>query len=238
MAVWKGIWAKAQQCSNIFDKFLCFVLPPGWDPINGGEYPLVDSTPYSALKYDSSLPWSLTGYLVVWFTFSLGFGIFLVRMTHSMTLLGNVLLFLYVLGSIFSLGALSDRNPRSVAYEMIRLFHAPFVLYVLGSAYKFDDWIVWNATVLTALASIVSVAALIAHGDVFVQETEKQRSERVWIREAGRNFTKALQNDVEEQDYKKNGFEEPWASKRARSIASPKMSSRRKTRSPVGENGH
>lgn len=197
LTVWRGIIAKTRLCKNWVDKVLCFVLPPGWNPETPGvEYPLVDSTPYSALKYDSHLPWTLTCYLVTWFTFALSLGILLVRSVNQMTLLGTSLLFAYVFFSLFSLGALSDRNPRSVVYEFIRLAHTPFAVYVLGHYFGYANDTVLNSTLMTAVLCATSAFMLIAHGQLFIVESAAQRSQRVWIREAGRAFTQLLTDNT------------------------------------------
>jgi hypothetical protein len=193
LVVWKGIGAKTKTTRNWIDKALCFVLPPGWDPVSGGEYPLVDSTPYSALKYDSSLPWTMTFYLLGWFIITLGLGILQVRTYHSFSLVANALLFANVFGGLCSLGALSDRNPRSVLFELLRLFHVPFVIYGVGTILDQDRVLVMNATIVVSVLAVISSFILLAHGNIFVHESSDERAKRVWIREAGRTFTETLE---------------------------------------------
>jgi hypothetical protein len=109
-----------------------------------------------------------------------------------MSLLGCSLLFFYIVWCLFSLGALSDLNPRAVVYDLVRLVHTPFVVYMLGTFFAFPTSTVINATILTTLISTISAFILVAHGNIFVEESSEERSKRVWIREAGRGFSKTL----------------------------------------------
>lgn len=192
LRVWKEIWAKTKKCSSIVDKCLCFVMPPGWNPETRGEYPLSDTTPYSALKYDSQLPWFMCFYTFFWFVLTIGVGVLTVTFPSKIppTLLYPV--FAYIVLSLTAIGSLSDRSRYAVLLELVKLILTPFITYwalitlnIELYGYPLERWVG-----AMALISISSIFIVLGHTNYFVPETQIQRDQRVWIREHGRKFTR------------------------------------------------
>lgn len=191
LRVWKEIMKKTEKCTSFVDKILCFIMPPGWDPETRGEYPLSDTTPYSALKYDSHIPWFLSFYSFIWFVINIGTGIILVTFPSKIPNIVLYSLTLFIVYSLFTNGCLLDRNPRAVVYEIIKLLLMPLFVYLTLVNIDFGVPIL-QATFVLSLFSVLCIFIVIAHNGLFVKETELERSSRVWIREVGREFTSSL----------------------------------------------
>ncbi|KJE89086.1 hypothetical protein CAOG_000635 [Capsaspora owczarzaki ATCC 30864] len=137
-AIWRKLAEKASTCSSVTDKIWCFLGPPGWDPKTGGEYPLPDTTPYNAVKYDSRLPTFETAYCGVQYLVSLAVGVVILvahrRFPSYYSVVG--LAALVVLGVTLA-GRLFDRTRQAALLEIFRLLVAVpvtlvFLLYDAG----------------------------------------------------------------------------------------------------------
>lgn len=189
--VWQEIASKAQTCASWKDKLLCFIMPPGWDPVSRGEYPLVDSHPYQALKYDSDLNGMMSIYVLCHFLVTLVSGIYLLQNFRSF---GSVVQLycgiLYCAMSLTSYGLMYDRSSHSISFETCRLLITiPITLYVLPVS-------IWGTSpyVMQGIVSVVvvSLVTLLLNQELFSWhevESDMERQERVWIFEHGRRFT-------------------------------------------------
>ncbi|KAN0029067.1 hypothetical protein ACTFIV_010937 [Dictyostelium citrinum] len=203
---WYKIWKKSKSVKSAWRKFLCFIMPPGWDPITGKEIDLKssylnNSTPFNSLKYDSHLPNKLLNtYLLTWFILTLGLAIYLIRMYNQFTsYLQMIILFSYVIYSLFCFGSLSDLNSNSIYYDSIRLLITPFIFYNLQFSSSFA-YSIFNNTKLPqqsliiyiSILSLISFLILLSHKNYFIIEKSSQKEKRVWIKDIGRDYTNKL----------------------------------------------
>lgn len=207
-AVWRAIFSKAAQCNAFLDKIKCFLMPPGWDPKTGGEFPLVDSTPYSAVKYDSDLPAAMSFYAVLHFVPAMAGGIAILHAWKSMSYPVLFAAIVFVTYSLMCIGRLYDRAPSALRLELLRLLAMasgvawlaprlppqlqvpPAVTVMVANAFDFTLRQVSSRAVLGAAATVLALSAvvLLQNRRLFAAETRRQWEERVWIPEAGRSF--------------------------------------------------
>lgn len=121
--VWRKLYEKSQSCKTIGQKIWCFLGPPGWDPKTNEEYPLPDTTPFNAVKYDSRVSNVMTIYGGFHFMVSLVLGV-VVLIGHKKffpSYWSVLVVTVFVLLGVTSIGKLFDRYRRTVALETLRL---------------------------------------------------------------------------------------------------------------------
>ncbi|KYR02524.1 hypothetical protein DLAC_01368 [Tieghemostelium lacteum] len=204
LSVWSKIIEKTKTCKKWSDKILCFLMPPGWNPIDNSEYPLEDTHPYSADKYDSQLPTFLTGYIVLWFLPTLTLAVYTMLNYQIFSTIFLLVLFSFVMFSLISFGTCTDRSPNSVIYEILRLLVIPVIIYNLPFTitYSIRNEISMSFILIVSyLISTVSILIILSHSYLFISESKPQRYKRVWIKEAGRQFTLNLQKELNQKNF-------------------------------------
>ncbi|KAM9998093.1 hypothetical protein ACTFIY_007757 [Dictyostelium cf. discoideum] len=200
---WFKIWKKSKLVKSPWKKFLCFLMPPGWDPISGKEFDLSssnlkNSTPYNSEKYDSQLPNNLLKfYLLIWFIQTLALSIYLIKINTKFTLIGDYnyyyyfielfILFSYIIYSLFCFGSISDLNPNSIYYDTIRLLLTPLIFYSI-----FNQKLPKSIFVYISIISLISLLILFSNKNYFKFEKSIEKQKRIWIKEIGREFTNKL----------------------------------------------
>ncbi|KAM9980287.1 hypothetical protein ACTFIZ_006538 [Dictyostelium cf. discoideum] len=200
---WFKIWKKSKLVKSPWKKLLCFIMPPGWDPISGKEFDLQssnlkNSTPYNSEKYDSQLPNNLLKfYLLIWFIQTLALSIYLIKMYNQFLIPPNasgdyyfseiIILFCYIIYSLFCFGSISDLNSISIYYDSIRLLLTPLIFYSI-----FKQKLPNSIIIYISIISLISFLILFSNKDYFKFEKSLEKEKRVWIKEIGRDYTNKL----------------------------------------------
>ena len=186
------IFAKARTTPSLWRKFLCFVMPPGWNPADGAEFPLVpDKQPYRDRKYDCALGPVMSAYTALHFLPTLGAGIYVMMGWRAMPALDVVVWAAWLCFSTGVIGKLNDRNTWGVGYEFARLLSLLAVVAVVPPAFV-------TAPVAAGLCAAVAacLAVVLAHRDEFAPESEEERRKKYWIPEVGRGFQNRLNDEA------------------------------------------
>jgi sterol desaturase/sphingolipid hydroxylase (fatty acid hydroxylase superfamily) len=190
LTIWRKIFKKMSSTSSIVDKLKCFVMPPGWDPRSGKEYPLPDTTPWSSEKYDSKLPARLALYVIVHYVIVMAAGIYLLVEYRKMKTY-EMLFAVYaaLIYSLATLGKLYDHHPKFMYYETVRL------VVLATVTWYFFSWVHPQITLIAVIFSVTCWWFVWQNRAVFAPESEAQWRDRVWIRVAGREFTEKLRQE-------------------------------------------
>ena len=100
---------------------------------------------------------------------------------------------MYNIFCLYSLGLISDRNPNSIVYEIIRLSSIPFFFYYCSYTLPLSAETILNVSIVLGLLGFVSGCIILSNSNIFINESKEEWNKRVWIREKGRKFTKQLE---------------------------------------------
>jgi len=199
IATFRELWEKSKQTPSLWRKILCFIGPPGYNPV-GPEYDLIDSHPYNTLKYDSRLPgtaWTL--YATLHQVLIVAMGIIVLRKHKTMNLACLAVVMLYLTFASSNIGKMWDRNVRALSFETLRLILLPYMVHITvnetfsGAYLKGNMFGFYALSVSVALAVSSMFALKMLPPLVDRSETEAQREERIWVPEHGRKFKERLE---------------------------------------------
>ena len=125
---WKEMWEIASRSGNLKDKFLVWIKPPGWHPVELGGYQApreIDKQTYR--KFDTNVSRSLAWYLFLQFVLLIGFTSYFMFTNSLMWSEGPETLIQYtalaglIILMMFVIGLGLENDPRFRVFEPIRM---------------------------------------------------------------------------------------------------------------------
>lgn len=161
---WNPVWANihywqeliqvAKQSKSIGDKIRVFIKPPGWFPENLGGFknaPEIDVANYK--KFDTSSKADVVIYAVVLFLLALTVGATQLFLHVKLSLIENIVLAFYVIGTLLACGALLEQKRWFLYLDFFRIFFEFIILY-----YCYKQGMSWPILVAISLLKICLIA--------------------------------------------------------------------------------
>ncbi len=131
---WRDLAHDLAHTRSWADKFRLLFLPPGWFPaeLGGPQRPPV-ITVATLDKFDTHIPAGLNYYVFVQFTLMLGATSYFLFSFDAMPLSSRLVLLVYILLSITTVGLILENNRRAATFELIRLLSTAMAAWLLLS---------------------------------------------------------------------------------------------------------
>lgn len=134
----QDLWQQMKKVHGLKNKLKLAFMPPGWYPEElGGPQKPPEISRQTATKFDVPIPSALNIYLFIQYLLVLGgTATFLFSVGH-LSWLWRVLISVYLIYSVMSLGLLFERNKHSVKSEFLRFFIGMALLFPLSWEHMF-----------------------------------------------------------------------------------------------------
>ncbi len=137
---WKDLWELSSKASNLKDRVLVFLKPPGWQPdyLGGQQYPK-DVDPKRFIKYDPDAVQRNHLYVVVIFTVLLGIATALLFFESKLSWPEMAATGCYVLVGLVTLGGLFENRPWIIPAEYGRIMSTLLVALLFWESSHFTE---------------------------------------------------------------------------------------------------
>lgn len=131
---WRDLAHDLAHTRSWADKFRLLFLPPGWFPaeLGGPQRPPV-ITVATQDKFDTHIPAGLNYYVFVQFALMLGATSYFLFSFDAIPLSSRLVLLVYILLSITTVGLILENNRRAATFELIRLLSTAMAAWLLLS---------------------------------------------------------------------------------------------------------